>query len=143
MSANLYGSDFQDVKAGGFIGEQPPDTQKPASRAKRPVSPMIKWCRKVESDLKRERSTVTEEMRRNTNLARGGTPWWKNRPKWKIGTRLNFCATVPLTWTAILTDAKPSVSYTALDRKKQRRADIATAAWTQAYTEGNWEARIH
>lgn len=82
-------------------------------------------------------------MRRDVNLARGGTPWWRERPKWKIGTKLNYCYTVPATWTAILTDAKPSVSYSALDRTKQKRADIATAAWNQAYTDYDWEQKIH
>lgn len=104
---------------------------------------MVDWARRVVAEFKRNRQAVTEEMKRAVNLSRGGTPWWRGRPKWKIGTKLNYCATIPLTWTAILTDAKPSVSYTALDRSKQTRADIATAAWNQAYDEGNWEQKIH
>jgi hypothetical protein len=82
-------------------------------------------------------------MRRCTNLARGSTPWWRNRSNWKMATTLQYCATVPLTWTSILCDAKPTVSYTALNRQKQRRADLATAAWNQAYDQGNWEQKIH
>ena len=39
-------------------------------------------------------------------------------------------------------DAQPSVSYTALDRRKQKRADIATAAWNQAYANGKWQRTI-
>ena len=140
---NVFGSDFQDVHAGGFVGAQPPVGSRPPVKVRGPVSPMVSWARRTASNLKRERQSVTEEMRRATNLARGGTPWWRGRPKWKIGTKLNYCATVPLTWTAILTDAKPSVSYTALDRAKQKRADIATAAWNQAYTDGDWEQKIH
>jgi hypothetical protein len=97
----------------------------------------------VKSTLKREREPVTEQMQRATNMARGSTPWWKSRPKWKIGTSLNYCATVPLTWTAILCDAKPTVSYTSLDHSKQKRADIATAAWNHAYNDGSWERTIH
>lgn len=140
---NVFGSDFQDVHAGGFVGAQPPNGNRPPVKVRGPVPPMVSWARRTASNLKRERQAVTEEMRRATNLARGGTPWWRGRPKWKIGTKLNYCATVPLTWTAILTDAKPSVSYTALDRAKQKRADIATAAWNQAYTDGDWEQKIH
>ena len=104
---------------------------------------MLNWCRNVNGTLKRERQGVTDEMRRNTNLANGGTPWWRKRADWKIGTKINYCAIVPLSWTAILCDAQPSVNYTALDRTKQKRADIATAAFTQAYESGNWAKRIH
>jgi len=140
---NVFGADDRDVHAGGFVGSQPPVTDTPAQKSRRVRSPMIDWARSVSATLKRERQDVIERMKRNTNMARGGTPWWRDRPKWKIGTKLNYCATVPLTWTAILTDAKPSVSYSALDRKKQKRADIATAAWSQAYVENNWEQKIH
>ena len=104
---------------------------------------MCRWARNVNGTLKRERQAVSDEMRRNTNMANGGAPFWGKRDDWKIGTKLRFAATVPLAWTAILNDAKPSVSYSALDRSKQKRADIATAAWNQAYESGNWEKRIH
>jgi hypothetical protein len=104
---------------------------------------MVSWSKRVVGTLKRERQQVTEEMRRATNMARGSTPWWRNRPKWKIGTALNYCATVPLTWTAILCDAKPTVSYTAIDRTKQKRADIATAAWNQMWDEINGDQKVH
>ena len=104
---------------------------------------MCRWARNVNGTLKRERQAVSDEMRRNTNMANGGAPFWGKRDDWKIGTKLRFAATIPLAWTAILCDAKPSVSYSALDRSKQKRADIATAAWNQAYESGNWEKRIH
>lgn len=144
MSAtNLFGATEPDVHSGGWVGSQPPVGVKAPVKVRGPLPPMVTWARKTASTLKRERQSVTEEMDRAVNLSRGGTPWWKSRPKWKIGTKLNYTATVPLTWTAILTDAKPSVSYTALDRAKQKRADVATAAWSQAYIEGDWEQRIH
>ncbi len=145
MAPPLFGtSDFRDVHAGGYVGSQPPaGNNRPAPSRPSALTPMLKWCRQTASDLKKERQQITEEMKRAVAMARGSTPWWKSRPKWKIGTKLNFCYTVPATWTAILTDAAPSVTYTALDRSKQRRADIATAAFGQAYVEGNWEQVIH
>ena len=103
---------------------------------------MVRWAKNVNGTLKRERQMVTDQMKRATAMANGSTPWWSNRDSWKIGTRLNYAAIVPLSWKAILCDAKPSVSYAALDRSKQKRADIATAAWNQAYEAGNWEAKI-
>jgi len=141
----IYGPDATNVtkSAGGWLGGSPNDQNPLQPSRTGPESPMVAWSRRCAGTLKRERSAITAEMQRATNLARGGTPWWRDRPKWKIGTKLNYCATIPLTWTAILCDAKPSVSYTALDRKKQKRADIATAAWNQAYIEGDWEKRIH
>lgn len=143
-SNNLFGADFQDTHSGGWLGSQPPvGPDKKPTKQRGPVPLMVRWARNCSATLKRERQDVTERMRRSTNLSRGGTPWWTERAPWKIGTKLNYCATIPLTWTAILTDAKPSVSYTALDRTKQKRADIATAAWNQAYSQHKWNRKIH
>lgn len=139
---NVFGSDMSDVHAGGFIGAQPPAGNTPPVKTQK-LTPMLRWARQVTSDLKRERQQVTEEMKRNVSLARGSTPWWKQRPKWKISTKLNKAFTVPATWTAILTDAQPSVTYVANDKRKQRQADILTAAFEQAYAEGNWAQVIH
>ena len=145
--SSVFGPDASELGPGAAAGKWiggAPDEPLPSQKTRTgPETKMVAWSRRVNGTLKRERQTVTEEMRRATNMARGNTPWWKERPKWKIGTRLNFAATVPLTWTAILCDAKPSVSYTALDRRKQKRADIATAAWSQAYNSGKWDRQIH
>jgi hypothetical protein len=144
----VYGADAGAVigpgaQAAAWFGGSPDSDGHPkASREQGPESPMVAWSRRVAGTLKRERQSVTDEMQRATNLARGATPWWKERPRWKIGTRLQYCATVPLTWTAILCDAQPTVSYTALDRTKQKRADIATSAWNQAYDQGKWAKAI-
>ena len=146
MSDTLYGAEATKTYgpgAGAYLGGGPDVSQRRPIRGSTKETKMVKWCRNVDATLKRERQSVTEEMKRNTNLARGSTPWWRSRPKWKMSTRVNFCATVPLTWTAILCDAKSTVTYSALDRRKQKRADIATAAWNQAYTQGNWEQKIH
>lgn len=144
---NIFGSDATELGPGAaaarWLGGTPDEIPKPQRQRSGPESKMVAWSRRVNGTLKRERQQVSEEMRRATNMARGGTPWWSERPRWKIGTKLNYAATVPLTWTAILCDAKPSVSYSALDRTKQKRADIATAAWNQAYTQGKWERQIH
>jgi hypothetical protein len=144
---SVFGADFTEIGPGGaaaqWLGGSPEDAPKAQQRRSGPVNKKVAWARRVNGDLKRERQQVTEEMRRATNMARGSTPWWRERPKWKIGTVLQYPATVPLTWTAILCDAKPSVTYTALDRSKQKRADIATAAWNQAYVDNNWEQTIH
>jgi len=144
---SVFGADASELGPGAAAGkwfgggpDEPPKSQKTRTG---PESKMVAWGRRVNGTLKREGEKVHEEMRKNTELSRGGCPWWGDRPKWKIGTRLNYTATVPLTWTAILCDAKPSVSYTAVNRDKQKRADIATAAWNQAYTTGDWEQKIH
>jgi hypothetical protein len=142
-AANLFGADDRQVHAGGYFGPQPDTGKKQPARGQKVISPKVAWARNVAATLKNERQKVTSEMTTAVTLANGGTPFFDGRPPWKIGTKLNYCCTVPLTWTAILTDAKPSVSYTALDRDKQKRADIATAAWNQAYTENDWEQKIH
>ncbi|HEY8311320.1 MAG TPA: hypothetical protein VIG47_12225, partial [Gemmatimonadaceae bacterium] len=145
--SSVFGPDATNLGPGAAAAKWlggGPDEPLPAQRQRTgPESSMVKWARQVNGTLKREKQEVTDRMRRSTNMARGSTPWWRERPKWKIGTSLNYCFTVPATWTAILCDAKPTVSYTALDRKKQQRADIASAAWTQAYEAGNWEQKIH
>lgn len=143
--SNVFGADAVTIAepAGSWLGGKPGNVTAPQKTRTGPQSKMVSWARRVNGSVKRERQEVTEEMRRNTNMAKGDTPWWKSRPKWKISTKLNYCATVPLTWTAILCDAKPTVNYTALDRSKQARADVATAAWNQAYMQGNWEQKIH
>lgn len=131
--------------AGGFLGGTPPDNAvKAPSRNSGPLTPMVRWAKNVNGTLKRERQMVTDQMKRNTAVANGDTPWWSSsRDSWKIGTVLRYAATVPLSWTAILCDAQPTLNYTALDRSKQKRADIATAAWSQAYDAGNWAQKIH
>lgn len=143
MSA-LFGAESSTYSkaAASWLGGSPPDQNPPQKKAAGPETPMVKWARNVAATLKRENQDMLDEMRRATNLAQGGTPWWRNRPRWKIGTKMNYCATVPLAWKAILCDAQPSVSYTALDRRKQKRADIATAAWNQAYANGKWQRTI-
>lgn len=145
---SVFGADASDLgpggSAGGWLGGKPGDQLPPQkSRNAGPDSPMVAWARRVSGTLKRERQQVTDEMRKAKNLAAGGTPWWTDRASWKIATVMRYPTTIPLAWTAILCDAKPTVSYTALDRKRQKRADIATAAWSQAYTESNWEQVIH
>lgn len=146
MTTTLFGPDSHQnglPGAGGFLGGSPDIVNRRQQRPRDPDGPLVKWCRNTAATLKRERQSITEEMKRNSNLATGGTPWWRGRPKWKMGTKLNYCATVPLTWTSILCDAKPSVTYSALDRSKQKRADIATAAYSQASTAGNWDQAVH
>jgi hypothetical protein len=144
MSNALFGSSYNESAGrGAWLGGGPDIPNQRQQRELGRSSPLLKWCQNTRAVLKRERQAVTEEMKTNTALSRGETPWWRNRSKWKVAAKFNSCATVPLTWTAILCDAKPSVTYQALDRKKQRRADVATAAWDQAYEEGNWEDRIH
>jgi hypothetical protein len=140
----IFGSSYNESAGRGqWLGGGPDIAPPRRQRENRKETELIKWCRNTRAVLKRERQPVTEEMKRNTALSQGETPFWRNRVKWKVSAKFNSCATVPLTWTAILCDAKPSVTYQALDRKKQRRADIATAAWDQAYEDGNWEDRIH
>ncbi len=145
MSNAIFGSSYNEAGGrGGWLGGQPEDlSSQRRQRETTKQTPLLKWTQNVEATLKRERQQVTEQMKNNTAMAQGETPWWRGRPKWKVRARFNSCATVPLTWTAILCDAKPSVTYQALDRKKQRRADIATAAWEQAYEDGNWDECIH
>jgi hypothetical protein len=142
----LFGGDYNtSAGRGAYLGGSPDIGTQRKQRRNEEETPLIAWCRNTRATLKRERQAVTEEMKRNAELAGGSTPWWTggNRARWKMKSRFNACATVPLTWTAILCDAKPTVTYTALDRKKQKRADIATAAWNLAYTTGDWEAIVH
>lgn len=146
MSDAVFGGSYNESAGrGSYLGGNPDIPAIRRQRTNEKETPLVAWCKNTRATLKRERQSVTEEMKRNSSLAGGSTPWWSggNRAKWKMKSRFNNCATVPLTWTAILCDAKPSVTYTALDRKKQKRADVATAAWNQSYEDGDWEAVIH
>ena len=104
------------------------------------ADPIVEWCREADAILKREKQEVTEEQIRSMQLFKGGTPWWKKRPNWKIGSRFNFCFWVPQKWTQVLCDSASTISYSAYDRKDQRIADIATAALKQAAEDGEWDA---
>lgn len=140
----LFGSDATSIApaAASWLGGKPKEPPVPRRSDSNPDSPSVEWAKRVNSTLKRQRMSVTKEMKRNVALARGETPWWRNRESWKISTKLNYCATIPFAWAATLCDAKPNVSYSTLDRKKQKRADIASAAWNQAYKDGGWEKTI-
>ena len=146
MSGQPFGADATNLgpgaRGGFWLGGSPEEPPKPQASKTGPESSLIAWCRRVNGTLKRERTDVTNRMKKWTQVATGGAPWWRGRDPWKISTLLQYPTTVPLTWTAILCDAKPSVSYSALDRRKQKRADIATAAWGQAYVGGNWDRQI-
>jgi len=136
------GTVFQGPSAGGWLGGSPPETA-PVAASDSDENPTVTWARNVAAILKREKQQVTEEQNKAINLYRGGTPWWRHRPTWKIGTRLNKCATVPMTWAAILCDNKPRVSYAAYRIEDQQVADILTAGFTEAYERGRWQQIIH
>ena len=104
--------------------------------------PLVDWCRNAAAVLKREKQVVTEEMTKAINLYRGGTPWWKQRPKWKIGNTMNKCATVPIQWASILSDNKPRVTFSAYRMEDQRIADIATAAFNQMWEEVGGQGKM-
>lgn len=142
--SNVFGVDDRQsgFTSGTYLGGSPDLPSQRKQRQNTKETSNIAWCRNALSTLKRERQSVTEQMKRNTAMAGGDTPWWTGRAKWKVSAKFNSCATVPLTLTGLIAGAKPNVTYIALDKKKQKRADIATAAWDQAYTDGNWEARI-
>jgi hypothetical protein len=143
----VFGADYMAEGSGstpgGWMGGSPDAAKEPQPRRFGPENKKVAWSRRVVGTLKRERQEVSSQMRKAVDLATGSTPWWKTRPTWKIATTMNYCSTVPLTWTAILCDAKPTVSYSSQDRRKQRRADIATSAWNQAYQRYHWEKKIH
>lgn len=128
---------------GGWMGGAPP----PATTQADPNNPVgedeiVTWSRESSGILKRERQDITTEMNRALNLARGGTPFWRNRPPWKIGTRLNKCFTVPDKWASILTDSEPTITFSANRPEGQRTADILSASFRQDYEKYNWQRVI-
>ena len=104
--------------------------------------PLVEWCRNAAAVLHREKQIVTEEMTRALNLYRGGTPWWRHRPRWKIGSRMNYAATIPIQWASILSDNRPRVTYSAYRPEDQRIADIATAAFNQMWEEVDGQKKM-
>jgi hypothetical protein len=104
--------------------------------------PLITWCRNASAVLHREKQPVTERMTRAMSLYRGGTPWWHNRPKWKLGKQFPKVSTIPIQWASILSDNKPTVTYSAYQARDQRIADIATAAFKEAHESGKWQQKI-
>lgn len=130
---------------GGWLVESPPSpfTRSTAYDSRdEDNDPLIEWCRNASAVLKREKQPVTEEMTRSLSLYRGGTPWWRNRPKWKLGKKFPLVTTIPIQWASILSDNRPRVTYGAYRVQDQRIADIATAAFDQAYTEGFWQGKV-
>lgn len=132
---------------GGYLVESPPqafsssryyDQRSDEDR----YDPLIEWTQNAAAVLKREKQPITEQMQRALNLYRGGTPWWRNRPKWKLGKKFPLVATIPIQWASILSDNKPVVTYSAYQQQDQRIADILTAAFEQAHKDGKWQNKI-
>jgi hypothetical protein len=107
-----------------------------------PEDEIVTWARNAAAILKRESQEDTTEMVEAINLARGGTPFWKNRPSWKIGTRLNKCFTVPDKWAAILADSEQTVTYNATRPEAQRTAALLTKMFAQTYEQKGWQRII-
>jgi hypothetical protein len=103
---------------------------------------IVAWARQAAGILKRERQDITLEMTEAVNLSRGGTPFFKNRPPWKIGTRLNKCFTVPDKWAAVLTDSEPTITFGSTRPSGQRTADLLTAAYAKAHEDNGWQRII-
>ena len=144
MSDAVFGSSYNEAAGrGGWMGGNPDLPNQRQSRTNRKESANLRWAKNTIAVLKRERQSVTEQMKNASALAAGELPWWRGRQDWKMRTKLNSCATVPLTWTGLLMNAIPDVTYTTYDKRKQKRADIATAAWNQASTSDAWTASIH
>jgi hypothetical protein len=99
---------------------------------------VVTWARNARGTLKRERQEITTEMTEALQYARGETPFWSNRPSWKMSTRLNKCYTVPAKWKSILTDSEQTVTYSSTRSEGQRTAAVLTTAFSAAYTEGEW-----
>ena len=104
---------------------------------------LVTWARNAAGVLKRERQEVTTRMQEAVDLAAGGTGnIWKNRPAWKIGTKLNKCATVPAKWAALLSDNEQTVVYSSHRSGGQRTAQVLTAAFLKAYNDFGWQRVI-
>jgi hypothetical protein len=128
---------------GGYFGGAPPPVTTQADDEPMPgEDEVVTWARMAAGILKRERQDITTEMNRAVNLSRGGTPFWKNRPDWKIGTRLNKCFTVPDKWASILTDSEPTITYSSNRPEGARTASVLTSAFRQAYTQNGWQRII-
>ena len=96
----------------------------------------------MESTLKRERQSITNEMRRSWGLFNGEGHWNRNRPKWKVRATINYCFWVPTQWAATLGDSKPRVTFSAYNRNEQEDADIMQAAWVDVYHRRSWQGII-
>lgn len=144
MSGTIWGPSVAGIApspAGYLISSPPTEEGKRDDRYDREEiqDPIVKWCRNCETVLDREKQSTTIAMQRAMNLYRGGTPWWTDRPKWKMGTRLQEPFFVTTQWAAILSDNKPQVTYSAMHPDKQRQADIATAAFRHYYGLLGWQ----
>ncbi len=128
---------------GGYIDGSPGGVSASTDDFDAKADSRVAWARRIEGALKRERREKTRTMQRNQNLFRGGTPWWGNRPSWKIGTKLNYCAWTCQQWSAVLTDNNPSVSFVAERHRDQRLADMCGAAFQAAYDLLGWQQTIH
>lgn len=147
MPATVFGPSLRPIapEPGGWLVTTPgsPWTSGQAYAARdEAIDPLVEWCRNASAVLKREKQDVTEAMTRAINIYRGGAPWWRQRPRWKLGSRFNYCMTIPIQWASILSDNRPRVIYSAHRPQDQAIADIATAAFTQAWEKGGWQRKL-
>lgn len=147
MSGSVFGPSISSLSPspGGYLVQSPPMPWTRSSQYDErddQTNQQVEWCRNARAVLKREKQPVTEEMLRALNMYRGGTPWWRNRPKWKLGKKFPLVATIPIQWASILSDNRPRVTYGAYQLQYQRMADIATAAFDQFWTDTKGQRKL-
>lgn len=111
----------------------------------RPLDKRVKWSNAAASALKTHRSSVTAEIKRNTDLF--NDKQWEtfssgSRAKWKLSAVLNYCAWIVRRKAALLADNKPKVTFVTVKREDDWQARILTSAWNDFYDDDHLQQKI-
>src|SRR5690348_15029607 len=90
------------------------------------VDPVVRWANAKKAQLEDEASTLRERQKRNRDYYKGRQTFdFRNRPKWMNAIVDNDSFFVVERWTALLTDNKPKVVFSAYQKQDQLEADVA------------------
>ncbi len=114
-------------------GRRPVSTRSESNTADE-LNPLVKWSRTKKQQFEAEAQPARERQRRNREYYAGRQTFKINeRPKWMNSIVVNDCFYVIERWTALLTDNKPKVVFSAYKKEDQLEADVANAAFDDDY----------
>lgn len=131
------------IQGGAGAARSRDDEQAPAN--KRPRDARIRWLVELREQAVNERSSVTQEMRRN--MALYDDKHWETfgsnkRAPWKLPGVVNYCAWVADTKSALMADNKPKATFTTPRSDQATQAEMYTAAWNEWYNQEQTQRRI-
>jgi hypothetical protein len=111
-------------------------------RVEESQDPRVAWAARKEAQLKAEVRDVRAEQTKAMEYFQGRQTFRPNRPSWMNRVVDNAAWYTVVRWTAMLTDNKPRVVFTASREDQQDEADIASAAFYDDFVRHDYASAI-